>query len=195
MSAQPIRARGRDIFSSQQDPERLLVRGADRRHHARIRLHSAAAVDASAGRRRCGIRPRRPLIDKAAQSILARQLPDGGFNIYVKGTVGDQRHGQGVLRAEAGGLCRWTIRAWRARGSASWRWAAFRRPTATSRSTSACSTCIRASTCPSIPPEIDAAAGQLPLPDVVVDAGHRGVAFDRACARSAAAGAGRIQSR
>src|SRR5438105_3532194 len=27
----------------------------------------------------------RPLIDKAARSILDRQLPDGGFNIYVGG--------------------------------------------------------------------------------------------------------------
>src|SRR5690348_6724214 len=26
-----------------------------------------------------------PLIDKAARSILDRQLPDGGFNIYVQG--------------------------------------------------------------------------------------------------------------
>jgi squalene-hopene/tetraprenyl-beta-curcumene cyclase len=29
--------------------------------------------------------PTRPLIEKAAQSILARQLPDGGFSIYEKG--------------------------------------------------------------------------------------------------------------
>jgi len=29
--------------------------------------------------------PTRPLIDKAARSILARQLPDGGFNIYANG--------------------------------------------------------------------------------------------------------------
>lgn len=29
--------------------------------------------------------PTRPLIDKAVQSILARQLPDGGFNIYPHG--------------------------------------------------------------------------------------------------------------
>src|SRR6266568_6230211 len=29
--------------------------------------------------------PTRELIDKAAQSILRRQLPDGGFNVYVKG--------------------------------------------------------------------------------------------------------------
>ncbi len=29
--------------------------------------------------------PTRPLVDKAVRSILERQLPDGGFNIYVKG--------------------------------------------------------------------------------------------------------------
>src|SRR3954453_4021662 len=29
--------------------------------------------------------PSRPLIEKAVRSILARQLPDGGFNIYVNG--------------------------------------------------------------------------------------------------------------
>src|SRR5579864_3393025 len=27
----------------------------------------------------------RPLVDKAVDSILGRQLPDGGFNIYVQG--------------------------------------------------------------------------------------------------------------
>jgi squalene-hopene/tetraprenyl-beta-curcumene cyclase len=29
--------------------------------------------------------PTRPLVDKAVRTILARQLPDGGFNIYAKG--------------------------------------------------------------------------------------------------------------
>ncbi|HXJ38097.1 MAG TPA: hypothetical protein VNH18_02395, partial [Bryobacteraceae bacterium] len=29
--------------------------------------------------------PTRPLVEKAAQSILMRQLPDGGFNIYQQG--------------------------------------------------------------------------------------------------------------
>src|SRR5580700_7904069 len=29
--------------------------------------------------------PTRPLIEKAVRSILARQLPDGGFNIYAQG--------------------------------------------------------------------------------------------------------------
>ena len=35
--------------------------------------------------------PTRDRIDKAVRSILARQLPDGGFNIYAAGTFGDQR--------------------------------------------------------------------------------------------------------
>jgi squalene-hopene/tetraprenyl-beta-curcumene cyclase len=29
--------------------------------------------------------PTRPIVDKAVRSVLARQLPDGGFNIYVQG--------------------------------------------------------------------------------------------------------------
>ena len=50
--------------------------------------------------------PTRPLIDKAVQSILARQLPDGGFNIYPARAGGRQRHCQGVFFAEAGGFRR-----------------------------------------------------------------------------------------
>ena len=46
--------------------------------------------------------PTRPLIDKAVRSILARQLPDGGFNIYAAGPFGNQRDHQGVYGAEAG---------------------------------------------------------------------------------------------
>ncbi len=45
----------------------------------------------------------RPLVDKAVASILERQLPDGGFNIYVEGPVGSQRVGKGLFRTEAGG--------------------------------------------------------------------------------------------
>ena len=57
---------------------------------------------ASAASTGCGTRRRAPLIDKAVRSILARQLPDGGFNIYVARPVRDQRHDQGLHRAEAG---------------------------------------------------------------------------------------------
>ena len=81
---------------------RILVGRSDRRHHARIRFHFAGAVAASAGRTAFGIRPPRPLIDKAVRSILARQLPDGGFNIYAERAFRNQRDRQGVHRAEAG---------------------------------------------------------------------------------------------
>ena len=97
-----------------QAARRPLVRRADRRHHARIRLHPVPALAVSAARTASGIRRLAPLIDKAVRSILERQLPDGGFNIYVGRAGGSQRLGQGVFRAEAGRACRWTIRAWRA---------------------------------------------------------------------------------
>ena len=58
--------------------------------------------------------PTRPLIEKAVRSILERQLPDGGFNIYVDGPVGSQRLGEGLFRAETGRRAGRTIRAWRA---------------------------------------------------------------------------------
>ena len=44
----------------------------------------------------------RALIDKAVRSILARQLPDGGFNIYAKGPSEISATHQGVHGAEAG---------------------------------------------------------------------------------------------
>ena len=47
--------------------------------------------------------------------------------------------------------------------------------------------------CPSVPPGDDAAARQLHLPDVVVDARHRHSAFDRACDEPEAARAGRVR--
>jgi hypothetical protein len=58
---------------------------ADGRYHARIRLHSASSCGGI--RRLNGVwnPPTRPSIDKAVRSILARQLPDGGFNIYAEG--------------------------------------------------------------------------------------------------------------
>ena len=98
---------------------------------------------------------------------------------------------EGLHRAEAGRAGLTTIRIWRACGSAFWRWAACRRPTATSRSISACSVCIRASTRPRFLPKLHA-AGQVDLRDVFVDARDRDSAFDRACDESAASGAGRV---
>ncbi len=95
-----------------------------------------------------------PLVQKAAQSILARQLPDGGFNIYQQGPDGDQRHGKGVFRAEAGGPARWTIRAWRGRASAFWRWAAFRRANSYVKINLSLFDLYPRQYCPTIPPEL-----------------------------------------
>ena len=89
-----------------------------------------------------------------AARFWTRQLPDGGFNIYaggpsevsasVKAYFALKLAGVPVDDRAHGGGC----------ASAFWRWAEFRRRTATSRSTSACSICIRAQYCPSIPPEV-----------------------------------------
>ena len=79
--------------------------------------------------------PTRPMIDKAVDSILARQLPDGGFNIYPQGPAELQRHREGVLLAQGRRPGLSTIRAWRRHANEFWRSAAFRPRTATSRST------------------------------------------------------------
>ena len=65
---------------------------------------------ASSGKRRLESAYARTLIDKAVRSILARQLPDGGFNIYAHGPFRNQRHDQGVHGAEAGRPAPTTIR-------------------------------------------------------------------------------------
>ena len=90
--------------------------------------------------------PTRGLIDKAVRSILARQLPDGGFSIYEKGPSEVSASIKAYVALKLAGLDTDRRPTSRACGSASWRWAACKRPTATSRSTSACSACIRAST-------------------------------------------------
>ena len=81
------------------------------------------------------------LIDKAARSILDRQLPDGGFNIYAHGPSEISATIKAYTALKLAGLPK-TIPIWRARGSASWRWAVCKPPTATSRSISVCSACI-----------------------------------------------------
>jgi hypothetical protein len=91
MSANPRRRRGKAIrarrsFSLTCSNGRPLVRAAHRRYHARIRLHSVPALAASAAQN--GVWHRNPPsrgIDRPRRAILSQQLPDGGFNIYVKG--------------------------------------------------------------------------------------------------------------
>ncbi len=56
----------------------------------------------------------RSLIDKAAASILDRQLPDGGFNIYVKGPSEVSASVKAYFALKLAGHRAWTIRGWRA---------------------------------------------------------------------------------
>ena len=88
--------------------------------------------------------PTRPLVDKAVQSILARQLPDGGFNIYAEGPSEISATVKAYTALKLAGLAYddpesdagagTNPRARRIAGA----------PTATSRSISACSISIRA---------------------------------------------------
>ncbi len=89
--------------------------------------------------------PDRARIDRAVQSILDRQLPDGGFWIYPDGPADVSATVKAYFALKVAGL-RQTIRAWCARGIRSSRWADCRPPTATSKSTSVCSDSIRAKT-------------------------------------------------
>ena len=72
----------------------------------------------------------RPLIDKAVRSILERQLPDGGFNIYVEGPTEVSASVKAYFALKLAGV---PVEATPCGGCASafWRWAGFRRPTAT----------------------------------------------------------------
>ena len=90
--------------------------------------------------------PTRDRIAKAARSILERQLPDGGFNIYAGGPSEVSATVKAYCALKLAGISPDERAAAAARANAFWRSAACRRPTATSRSTSACSGCTRAST-------------------------------------------------
>ncbi len=66
-------------------PEGYWWARADRRHHPGVGLHPAAAVAAPAARTASGTLLRGRRSTRAVRSILDRQLPDGGFNIYPDG--------------------------------------------------------------------------------------------------------------
>ena len=72
--------------------------------------------------------PTRDRVAKAVRSILARQLPDGGFNIYQKGPSDISATVKAYFALKVAGL-------YPGRASAVWLWAAFKPPMATSRST------------------------------------------------------------
>ena len=123
------------------------MRRTDGRYHARIGFHTAAALAASAAGRRVESADapadrKGGAIDSGAAAARWR------LQHLLRRTVGRQRHRQSLHRTEAGRTRPARIRGWPARASAFWRWAAFRPPTATSKSISACSTCFRATIAP-----------------------------------------------
>jgi squalene-hopene/tetraprenyl-beta-curcumene cyclase len=153
-------------------PGRLLVRAADGRHHARIRLHSAAALAASAGwTRTASWNPPSPAASSARPSAFFRAVADGGFNIYVKGPSEISASVKAYFALKLAGLDSTT----RAHAPARAHPRARRHPGGQQlhqgqsqpvRSLPARRHAQHSAGDP-------AAAGQAALPDVVVDAGHR----------------------
>ena len=83
-------------------------------------------------------------MEKAARSILERQLPDGGFNIYIGGPADISATVKAYCALKLAGVAHRERRHAAHARRAFWRWADCRRPTATSKSTSACSASTRA---------------------------------------------------
>ncbi len=138
----------------------------------------------SADARRC--------IDKAARSILARQLPDGGFNIYA--------HGPSEISA--------TIKAYTALKLAGLAYddpnlARARERILALGGLQAANSYVKINLslfglyprehAPSIPPEL-MLAGQCDLRDVLLDPGHRDSAVGAALLECPAPGAGRVHT-
>ncbi len=137
--------------------------------------------------------PTRALVDKAVRSILARQLPDGGFNIYPKGPADVSATVKAYFALKLAGVPADDPRMARAR----------ERILALG-GIQAANSYVKINLslfglyprehCPSVPPEMMLLPGEFHLPDVVVDAGHRGAALDRAALDPGAPGAGGLHA-
>ena len=88
--------------------------------------------------------PSRRRIEKAVRSIVGRQLPDGGFNIYPDGPADLSATVKAYFAMKLAGMHP-DEPASNALARGSWTWAAFSPRTATSKSTSVCSICIHGS--------------------------------------------------
>ena len=67
--------------------------------------------------------PNKALVDKVARSILERQLPDGGFNIYAHGPSEINATIKAYTALKLAGMSPWRIRNSSGRGIAFWPWA------------------------------------------------------------------------
>ena len=164
---------------------------AHRRHHARIRLHSAAALAASAGEWR--LESAHAAADRqGGASILARQLPDGGFNIYPQGPSDISATVKAYFALKLAGLPyddpRSDARARTNSGAG--------RHSGGQQLRQGQPEPVRSLSARALPVDSarDHAARQVHLRDVFLDARDRDSALDRARDESAASGPGGIQS-
>ena len=130
--------------------------------------------------------PTRALVDKAVESILARQLPDGGFNIYAKGPSEISATVKAYFALKVAGLDLDDPRLARAREAHS----GTRRPSGGQQLRQDQSQPVRhvsAAILPLHPAGGHVSAGQFHLPDVGLDARHCGLAGYRALQQPARA--------
>ncbi len=127
-----------------------------------------------------GSRKRRPLIDKAVRSILDRQLADGGFNIYVKGPSEVSASVKAYFALKLAGIPADDPRMLRLRERILAMGGIQAANSYVKVNLSLFDLYPRA-VLPHHSTGSGAAAVQLALPDVVVDARHCGFALHRAC--------------
>jgi hypothetical protein len=127
------------------------------------------------------------------RSILARQLPDGGFNIYVKGPSEISATVKAYFALKVAGLPLDDPRLARARQRIL-ELGGIQAANSYVKINLSLFDMYPRQYCPSIPAGGHVSAGQLPLPDVRLDARHRGFAGHRAFQQSAPSGARGIQS-
>ena len=189
--AQAMR-RAVDYLLGRQHPRRILVGRPYRRHHARIRFHPAGAVAASAGQDGVWNPPIAAADRKSGAVDSGAAVARWRVQHLRRRAVGNQRDGEGVHGAEAGrpGLRRSESGAGARADSGAGRTAGGQQlrqgQPEPVRSVSA-----RAHAVDSAGVH---AAGQADLRNVVVDAGDRDSAVDRARHESAASGARRIHA-
>ncbi len=154
-------------------------------------LHPPVPEGENAGK---WLSPNRGQINRAADRILSRQLPDGGFNIYVDGPSEISASVKAYFALKLSGISAGDNRLTRLRDRILDLGGLQAANSYTKVNLSLFDLYPREDT-PSIPPEILLASRQASLSDVFLDSRYRGVARHRTRARSEAPRAHRIQSR
>ena len=137
----------------------------------------------------------RPQIDRAALSILARQLPDGGFNIYVEGPSEVSASVKAYFALKLAGVPDTDPRMEKLLHARILDLGGIQAANSYVKVNLSLFDVYPAAILPEHSTGSGAAAVRSSLPDVRMDAGDRGVAVDCPCGQSATPGARRVQSR